>query len=83
LILYRLEAVDLRRMTDEEKIAFWVNIHNGLLMHVVLLSLTLVFTPNSWLCVYFLLIRSLCTSSTGLSQVWRPTEQSEEVITAC
>jgi hypothetical protein len=40
--LYRLEAVDLRRMTDEEKIAFWVNIHNALLMHVVLLSLTLV-----------------------------------------
>ncbi|KAF8757493.1 hypothetical protein HU200_010838 [Digitaria exilis] len=33
LILYRLETVDLRRMTNEEKIAFWVNIHNGLLMH--------------------------------------------------
>uniref|UniRef100_A0ACD5XCJ0 Uncharacterized protein n=1 Tax=Avena sativa TaxID=4498 RepID=A0ACD5XCJ0_AVESA len=36
LILYRLETVDLRRMTDEEKIAFWVNIHNGLLMHAYL-----------------------------------------------
>ncbi|KAK1643817.1 hypothetical protein QYE76_061622 [Lolium multiflorum] len=36
LILYRLEAVDLRRMTDEEKIAFWVNIHNALLMHAYL-----------------------------------------------
>jgi hypothetical protein len=34
LILYRLETVDLRRMTNEEKIAFWVNIHNALLMHV-------------------------------------------------
>ncbi|CAM0876451.1 unnamed protein product [Alopecurus aequalis] len=36
LILYRLEAVDLRRMTGEEKIAFWVNIHNALLMHAYL-----------------------------------------------
>ncbi|GJM96756.1 hypothetical protein PR202_ga13619 [Eleusine coracana subsp. coracana] len=33
LILFRLETVDLRRMTNEEKIAFWVNIHNALLMH--------------------------------------------------
>ncbi|GJN23187.1 hypothetical protein PR202_gb10814 [Eleusine coracana subsp. coracana] len=33
LILFRLETVDLRRMTIEEKIAFWVNIHNALLMH--------------------------------------------------
>ncbi|KAJ1293432.1 hypothetical protein BS78_01G067800 [Paspalum vaginatum] len=36
LILYRLETVDLRRMTDEEKMAFWVNIHNALLMHAYL-----------------------------------------------
>lgn len=36
LILYRLETVDLRRMTNEEKIAFWVNVHNALLMHAYL-----------------------------------------------
>ncbi|KAF0888335.1 hypothetical protein E2562_014165 [Oryza meyeriana var. granulata] len=36
LILYRLETVDLRRMTNDEKIAFWVNIHNALLMHAYL-----------------------------------------------
>ncbi|XP_062214449.1 uncharacterized protein LOC133915342 [Phragmites australis] len=36
LILYRLETVDLRRMTNEEKLAFWVNIHNALLMHAYL-----------------------------------------------
>ncbi|KAL5210790.1 hypothetical protein ABZP36_006413 [Zizania latifolia] len=36
LILYRLETVDLRRMANEEKIAFWVNIHNALLMHAYL-----------------------------------------------
>ncbi|KAL6880420.1 hypothetical protein ACP4OV_011985 [Aristida adscensionis] len=36
LILYRLETVDLRRMTSEEKLAFWINIHNALLMHAYL-----------------------------------------------
>ncbi|KQK13004.1 uncharacterized protein LOC100839346 isoform X2 [Brachypodium distachyon] len=36
LILYRLETVDLKRMTNEEKIAFWVNIHNALMMHAYL-----------------------------------------------
>jgi hypothetical protein len=36
LILYRLEAVDMRRMSNKEKIPFWVNIHNALLMHVIL-----------------------------------------------
>ncbi|XP_008643860.1 ternary complex factor MIP1 isoform X3 [Zea mays] len=36
LVLYRLEAVDLRTMTNEEKIAFWVNVHNALLMHAYL-----------------------------------------------
>ncbi|KAL6647133.1 hypothetical protein ACP70R_014570 [Stipagrostis hirtigluma subsp. patula] len=36
LILYRLETVDLRRMTNEEKFAFWINIHNALLMHAYL-----------------------------------------------
>jgi hypothetical protein len=35
LILYRLETVDLMRMTNEEKLAFWINIHNSLLMHVM------------------------------------------------
>ena len=34
LILYRLETVDLRRMTGEEKLAFWINVHNALVMHV-------------------------------------------------
>ncbi|PWZ15277.1 hypothetical protein Zm00014a_038270 [Zea mays] len=36
LILYRLETVDLRRMTDEEKLAFWINVHNALVMHAYL-----------------------------------------------
>jgi hypothetical protein len=36
LILYWLEAIDLRRMSNKEKITFRVNIHNALLMHVIL-----------------------------------------------
>uniref|UniRef100_J3MI97 DUF547 domain-containing protein n=1 Tax=Oryza brachyantha TaxID=4533 RepID=J3MI97_ORYBR len=36
LILYRLETIDLRRMTNDEKLAFWINIHNALLMHAYL-----------------------------------------------
>ena len=39
LILYRLETVDLRRMTNEEKLAFWINIQNALLMHVMFITL--------------------------------------------
>mgnify|MGYP003702204449 CR=1 FL=1 len=40
LILYRLETIDLRRMTNDEKIAFWINIHNALLMHVMFLLIS-------------------------------------------
>ncbi|XP_044969940.1 uncharacterized protein LOC123430094 isoform X1 [Hordeum vulgare subsp. vulgare] len=36
LILHRLETVDLRRMANEEKLAFWINIHNALLMSAYL-----------------------------------------------
>ncbi|KAG8100784.1 hypothetical protein GUJ93_ZPchr0013g37353 [Zizania palustris] len=36
VVLYRLETIDLRRMTNDEKLAFWINIHNALLMHAYL-----------------------------------------------
>ncbi|CAM0905253.1 unnamed protein product [Alopecurus aequalis] len=36
LILHRLETVDLRRMVNEEKLSFWINIHNSSLMHAYL-----------------------------------------------
>ncbi|KAM0853046.1 hypothetical protein ACQ4PT_051357 [Festuca glaucescens] len=36
LILHRLETVDLRRMANEERLSFWINIHNALLMHAYL-----------------------------------------------
>ncbi|KAJ9669917.1 hypothetical protein PVL29_026467 [Vitis rotundifolia] len=35
-LICRLEEVDLRKMKHEEKIAFWINIHNALVMHAFL-----------------------------------------------
>lgn len=35
-LISRLEEVDLRKMKHEEKIAFWINIHNALVMHVMI-----------------------------------------------
>ncbi|KAF8405150.1 hypothetical protein HHK36_010048 [Tetracentron sinense] len=34
-LVFRLEEVDARKMKHEEKLAFWINIHNALVMHVV------------------------------------------------
>ncbi|KAJ8460671.1 hypothetical protein OPV22_033597 [Ensete ventricosum] len=33
MLVHRLETVDPRMMSNEEKIAFWINIHNAMLMH--------------------------------------------------
>lgn len=35
-LIRRLETVDPRKMTNEEKLAFWINIHNAILMHAYL-----------------------------------------------
>ncbi|XP_052198025.1 uncharacterized protein LOC127804947 [Diospyros lotus] len=35
-LIYRLEEVDPGKMLHEEKIAFWINIHNALVMHAFL-----------------------------------------------
>ncbi|CAB4290284.1 unnamed protein product [Prunus armeniaca] len=34
--IFRLEEVDLRSMKHEEKLAFWINVHNALVMHAFL-----------------------------------------------
>lgn len=34
LLISRLEEVDLTKLKYEEKLAFWINIHNSLVMHV-------------------------------------------------
>ncbi|XP_038900882.1 uncharacterized protein LOC120087938 isoform X1 [Benincasa hispida] len=36
LLISRLEEVDLRKLKYEEKLAFWINIHNSLVMHTYL-----------------------------------------------
>ncbi|KAI4325837.1 hypothetical protein MLD38_031201 [Melastoma candidum] len=36
LLITRLENVDPRKLSHEEKLAFWVNIHNALVMHAFL-----------------------------------------------
>ncbi|XP_042451824.1 uncharacterized protein LOC122036541 [Zingiber officinale] len=33
VLMQKLETVDLRTMNNEEKIAFWINIHNAMTMH--------------------------------------------------
>lgn len=35
-LISRLEQIDPRKLTHEEKIAFWLNIHNALVMHAFL-----------------------------------------------
>ncbi|XP_075494045.1 uncharacterized protein LOC142531706 isoform X1 [Primulina tabacum] len=35
-LICRLEEIDPRRMTHEEKLAFWINVHNALVMHAFL-----------------------------------------------
>lgn len=38
-LVSRLEGVNPRNMTHEEKLAFWINVHNALAMHVKFLNL--------------------------------------------
>ena len=36
-LICRLEEVDPRKLKHEEKLAFWINVHNALVMHVMTL----------------------------------------------
>ncbi|XP_057769971.1 uncharacterized protein LOC130989852 [Salvia miltiorrhiza] len=36
LLISRLEEIDPKKMTHEEKLAFWINVHNALVMHAFL-----------------------------------------------
>ncbi|MBA0842736.1 hypothetical protein Goarm_002542 [Gossypium armourianum] len=38
-LVYQLEEIDVRTMKHEEKLAFWINVHNSLVMHVMFLNL--------------------------------------------
>lgn len=39
-LVRKLEKVDPRKMKREEKLAFWINIHNALVMHVWIHSIS-------------------------------------------
>lgn len=38
-LVSRLEEVNPRKMKHEEKLAFWINVHNSLAMHVQFVNL--------------------------------------------
>lgn len=38
-LVSRLEEVDPKKMKHEEKLAFWINVHNVLVMHVIIIQL--------------------------------------------
>ncbi|CAE6004718.1 unnamed protein product [Arabidopsis arenosa] len=38
LLIKQLESVDPRKLTHQEKLAFWINVHNALVMHTFLAS---------------------------------------------
>jgi hypothetical protein len=52
----QLAKVDPGQMTDEQKLAFWINVYNALMMHVINLPL-LTCTAGSFmthLCIFWL-----------------------------
>ena len=50
----QLEKVDPSQLTHDEKLAFWINVHNALLMHVI--SLTQIVKA-----IHFGLIKTNCS----------------------
>lgn len=38
LILHQLDKVDPSKLKDDEKLAFWINVYNAIIMHVNFLS---------------------------------------------
>lgn len=44
-LVCQLEELDLRQMKHEEKLAFWINVHNALVMHVKLWKYLFI---NTW-----------------------------------
>lgn len=40
LILHQLDKVDPSKLKNDEKLAFWINVYNAIIMHVNFLSET-------------------------------------------
>lgn len=56
-LICRLEEVDPRKLKHQEKLSFWINIHNALVMHVMVLFHRILLlqslTPFCWFRFYF------------------------------
>ena len=76
-LVSQLEEVDPRKMKHEEKLAFWINVHNALIMHVNSYSQE---TLNLMLLFFFLLESVRITNPfvvycpTGIFGLWDSTE---------
>lgn len=75
-----MESVDPRKLIHQEKLAFWINIHNALVMHVsgflCSFDLTSVFFALLYINLYFVF------TIADISGKWDSTEQWEAVFTA-
>lgn len=60
-LIQRLEKVDPVKMTHEEQLCFWINIHNALVMHVLPYTQKFQSQTVPWLaspCMIFLLLQN-------------------------
>lgn len=77
-LIGQLEGVDPRKMKHEEKLAFWINVHNALVMHV--LNLVNRNTNSHDKALYnSVMISFFCT---GLFGLWDSTEQHKESLSS-
>ena len=67
--ILRLEDVDPKKMENEEKLAFWVNIHNALVMHVCLFP---ILPKESFLI-------NVVRHQSGLFSIWASSAPYEEL----
>lgn len=83
-LISRLEEVDPRKLKREEKLAFWINVHNALVMHVMvhtskLLNLQCWFSIL-WMVMIKLQLISFFFFLIGIFGLWHSTKQCKEGI---
>lgn len=81
-LISQLEEVDPRKLKHEEKLAFWINIHNALVMHVmILISRYVKFTVLTHFHSFISdasEIYSICCLGIGIFGLWDSTKQCKE-----
>lgn len=78
-LISRLEDTDPRKMTHEEKLAFWINIHNSLVMHVITLETEKdihveTLHSLSYLVLIVCIVLKLFILQIGIFSIWDPTK---------